>query len=208
MKANLKESNVKKGNRFFTILTFLSILFLYASAAYGHKVYIFAWTEGDMIYTESYFGGNKKVQDGTIKVFNSEGKELVSGKTNDNGEFSFKIPEIGDLRIVLESSMGHGAEYLFKKSEFSPDQTPATRVVSDTKTSKEPDAPLQVTHDQDRLRKEIEDALEIKLKPVIRELAKLREDKGPGVTEIVGGIGYILGIMGIVAYMKSRKKQG
>ena len=208
MKTDLKNSNAKKRSRFFHLLTLISVLFFYSSAAYGHKVYIFAWTEGDTIHTESYFGGNKKVQDGTIKVFNTEGKELVSGKTNENGEFSFEIPEIADLRIVLESSMGHGAEYLFKKSEFSSDQIPATEIASDAKTTEETESPLQVTADQDRLRKEIEAALDAKLKPVIRELAKLREDRGPGITEIIGGIGYILGIMGIVAYMKSKKKQG
>ena len=206
MKTDLKNTNGEKRYRLFYVLTFMSVLFFYSSAAYGHKVYIFAWTEGDMIHTESYFGGNKKVQDGTIKVFNTEGKELVSGKTNENGEYSFKIPEIADLRIVLESSMGHGAEYLFKKSEFSSDQVPATEITTDTKTTEETESPLQVSADHDLLRKEIEAALETKLKPVIKELAKLREDRGPGVTEIVGGIGYILGIMGIVAYMKSRRK--
>lgn len=194
-----------KITRFCNIFILIFILFFYASAAYAHKVYLFAWTEGDMIHTESYFGGDKKVRDGIIRVFNTEGKELVRGKTNENGEFSFKIPEIADLRIVLESSMGHGAEYLFKKSEFSPDQTATTEVVSDASVSKEPEAPLQVSTDKDELRKEIEETLDAKLKPVIREMAKLREDKGPGVTEIVGGIGYILGIMGIVAYMKSRR---
>ncbi len=206
MKTNAAKSIAQKGNSFFTALIFISVLFFYTSAAYGHKVYIFAWTEGDMIYTESYFGGNKKVQNGTIKVFDTEGKELLSGTTNENGEFSFKIPVIADLKIVLESSMGHGAEYLFKKSEFSSDQVPAAEVDSDINKSVEPESPIQVATDQSQLRKEIEAALDEKLKPLIREVAKLRENRGPGVTEIIGGIGYILGIMGIAAYMKSRKK--
>ena len=206
MKTDVKRSGRRKRYNIFTVLTFIWILFFYSSVAYGHKVYLFAWTEGDMIHTESYFSGSKKVQDGTIRVFNKEGKEILNGKTNENGEFSFKIPEIADLRIVLESSMGHGAEYLFKKSEFSSDQVASPVIESDANIKNEVEAPLQVTAGQDRLRKEIEAALDIKLKPVIRELAKLREDKGPGVTEIIGGIGYILGIMGIAAYMKSRKK--
>ena len=208
MKASEKRSMRQKSNCFFTVLTFIAVLFFYSSAAHAHKVYIFAWTEGDMIYTESYFGGNKKVQDGTITVFDSEGKELLNGRTNENGEFSFKIPKIDDLNIVLESSMGHGAEYLFKKSEFSSDQVPTAEVTSDTGTAEKTEVPLEVAAGQDSLRKEFEAALDVKLKPIIRELAKLREDKGPGVTEIIGGIGYILGIMGIVAYMKSKKRQG
>lgn len=208
MKASEKRSKRQKSNSFFTVLPFIVILLFHTSAAYAHKVYLFAWTEGDMIHTESYFGGNKKVQDGTIKVFDSEGKELLNGRTNEKGEFSFKVPQIADLKIVLESSMGHGAEYLFKRSEFSTDQVPAVEVTSDTNTVEEPEVPLQVTAGQNSLRKEFEATLDMKLKPIIRELAKLREDKGPGVTEIIGGIGYILGIMGIIAYMKSKNKKG
>lgn len=204
MKTDFKKNagvNVKK---FYAIFILFIILLLFSSSAQAHKVYLFAWTEGDMIHTESYFSGNKKIQDGTIKVFDSEGKELVSGKTNEIGEFSFKIPEIADLRIVLESSMGHGAEYLFKKSEFSSGQVPAPEIVIDT--IEETENPITVVAENDKLYKEIEVVLDEKLKPVIRELTKLREEKGPGVTEIVGGIGYILGIMGIIAYMKSRKE--
>jgi nickel transport protein len=79
-------------------------------------------------------------------------------------------------------------------------------VSSDTYAGKKPEVPLQVTTGQDQLRKEFEEILDARLKPVMKELAKLREDKGPGITEVIGGIGYILGIMGIIAYMKSRKK--
>lgn len=207
MKIEIKKSNREKSFKLIISLTFIYALLNYTPLAYAHKVYLFAWAEGDMIHTESYFSGNKMVQDGKITVFDSEGKELLNGRTNENGEFSFKIPEIADLRIVLESSMGHGAEYLFKKSEFSIDQAPAEEAYSDPDIVKEPEVPLHVTTGQDRLRKEIEAALDERLKPVMRELVRLREAKGPGVTEIIGGIGYILGIMGIVAYMKSREKK-
>ncbi|NLA74638.1 MAG: hypothetical protein GX846_04085, partial [Deltaproteobacteria bacterium] len=37
-----------------------------ASPVYGHRVYLFAWEEGGIIHTESYFSGSRKVQDGTI----------------------------------------------------------------------------------------------------------------------------------------------
>jgi len=43
------------------------------------------------------------------------------------------------------------------------------------------------------------------LEPVKRMLVDMNQ-AGPGMTEIIGGIGYILGLFGIVAYMKSRKK--
>jgi len=190
---------------FFKIFVLFCFLFFYASLSHAHKVYLFAWTEGDRIYTESYLSGNKKIKDGIIKVFDSEGKELLNGKTDENGEFSFKIPVNADLRIVLETLTGHGAEYLFKKSEFSTDHTHNEEAGSGIYIGKDTEAEHQLTAVQDMMRKEFELALDARLKPVMKELAKLREDKGPGITEVIGGIGYILGIMGIVAYMRSRK---
>ena len=204
MKTSEKRSKRNKRCRLFTAFTFIFVLFFYVSTAYAHKVYLFAWAEGGMIHTESYFPGNIKVKDGTIKVFDMQGKELVSGKTDENGDFSFKIPEIADLRIVMDASMGHGAEYLFKKSEFTSDQVPAAEVASDDNSGDKQENPVPVTIGQDHLRKELDAALDAKLKPVIKELALLREDKGPGVTEVVGGIGYIFGLMGVIAYMKSK----
>ena len=40
-----------------------------------------------------------------------------------------------------------------------------------------------------------------------REIALLRQDfEKPGLPEIIGGIGYILGLFGIAAYVASRRK--
>lgn len=200
-----RKSSLKCRNILSCMSALLFFLLYFVSPSYAHKVYLFAWAEGDTIYTESYFSGSKKVQDGIIKVFDSDGNELLTGKTNDKGEFSFRIPKTADLKIVLESSMGHGAEYLFKKSEFAPEDKAAAKIPADTALD-EPETYPKAGADQVLAGKEIEEALDAKLKPVIRELAKLREDKGPGVTEVIGGIGYIFGIMGIIAYMKSKKK--
>jgi len=207
MKTSEKRSKRNKKYRLFTALTFMFVLFFYVSTAYAHKVYLFAWVEGDMIHTESYFPGNIKVKNGTVKVFDMQGKELVSGKTDENGDFSFKIPKIADLRIVLDASMGHGAEYLFKKSEFVSDHVPAAEATADTDTDVKSESPARVTYGQDQLRKELDKALDAKLEPVVKELALLREDKGPTVTEVIGGIGYIFGLMGVMAYMKSKKNR-
>ena len=39
----------------------------------------------------------------------------------------------------------------------------------------------------------------------MRILVKLQEQsEKPGLTEIIGGIGYIIGIMGIIGYLKGR----
>lgn len=52
----------------------------------------------------------------------------------------------------------------------------------------------------------VEKVLDRKMKPLMRTMANL-EQKGPTVNEIVGGIGYIFGLMGVVLYFKSRQKK-
>lgn len=183
----------------------LALFFIITSPAHAHKVYIFAWVEGDMVYTESYFSSNKKVVNGLIKVFDSSDHLLLEGKTNDSGEFSFKIPARTDLRLVLEATMGHKAEYMLKADELpdiEEEPTPSDK-------NKEPQgllsSPSQV--DMGQIRVFVEEALDSRLKPISRALAKIEQERGPGLTEIIGGIGYIFGIMGLILYFRSRKNR-
>ncbi len=52
----------------------------------------------------------------------------------------------------------------------------------------------------------IESILDKKLKPITRMLADIRQT-GPSVEDIFAGIGYIFGLVGIAAYVHSRKKK-
>ena len=185
--------------------TCLCTLFLVPVSAHAHKVYLFAWAEGDRIFTESYFGGDKKVKDGLITVFDQSGKEILQGRTNENGEFPFLIPSKQEMRIVLESSMGHGAEYIFRSEEIY-DDVSGTEKVKENKEETKPQTLSGSSMDMENLKTILGDLLDSRLKPLSRRLADLEKERGPGITEIIGGIGYIFGIMGLVLYFKSSKK--
>jgi nickel transport protein len=88
--------------------------------AQAHRVNIFAWVEGDTVMVECKYPDGTKVQEGVIRVFDSAGKELLNGKTNSKGEFSFKAPKQDDLKIVLEAGMGHRAEWPLSKQDLAP----------------------------------------------------------------------------------------
>ena len=91
-----------------------------AVAASAHRVNVFAWVEGDKVFVECKYPDGTKVHAGVIRVFDSAGKELLNGKTNTTGEFSFKIPKRDDLKIVLEAGMGHRAEWPLSKQDLAP----------------------------------------------------------------------------------------
>jgi len=179
-----------------------SVLF-HSGSALAHKVYIFAWVEGDRVYTDSYFPDKKKVMGGLVSVFDPAGRKLLEGKTDEQGSFSFKIPQQSDLLIVLDATMGHRGEFTVKAEELpgsssgaapAPEKKEAVGAIQD-----------KTNTDLKTLERLIQDAVEAKLKPIERKLTRLEENQGPGFTEVVGGIGYIVGLMGIVLYFKNRR---
>jgi len=191
--------------RLLPVVSLVILLLCFSTPAFAHKVYLYAWVEGNTVYTESYFSGGVKVNNGLIQVFDPAGKKLLEGHTNAKGEFSFRIPEKTGLRIVINASMGHRGEYILKADELggsSASETGKEQVTAVTKT--EPPSSVQVNADE--IRKIVDESLDSRLRPIARSIAKLQEEKGPGFTEIIGGIGYIFGIMGLLLYFRGRKR--
>ena len=191
-------------NKLYLILifTFLTIIMMDVSV-FAHKVNVFAYVEGKKIYIESYFNDGKKCIDSKIEVFDNQGNKLLEGLTDKEGKFSLEVPsEDGDLKVVLTASMGHRAEYSISADELRG----AVGLIKE-----EPEEPVSIVSsetslvDLKEIQSIIEDTLDEKLKPIMREIKKSREDK-ISPAEIIGGIGYIIGIFGIIAYFLSRKR--
>ena len=64
---------------------------------------------------------------------------------------------------------------------------------------------VSVRADIHQLETVIDEALDRKLDPVIK-LIRDSHKQGPSVTEIIGGIGYIFGLVGVAVYFSNRKK--
>ena len=60
--------------------------------------------------------------------------------------------------------------------------------------------------DLDEIQRIVDESVGKKIRPVIRDLAMLNQPKEPGFTEIIGGIGYIFGIVGVGLYFLSKKE--
>jgi nickel transport protein len=191
-----------------TTLTVLALGIVVAlpmvSQVWAHKVNVFAWVEGDTVFVEGYFPGGKKSQDSLVEVFDPAGTKLLEGRTNEKGEFSFKIPERTDLMIVLSSSMGHKNDFIIPASDFGKvESLPSSPAQSSAERLKDSSAHPA---DLSQLEGMIDRALDRKLAPVIKLIRDTRKE-GPTISEIVGGIGYIFGLFGLVMYFKSRNKK-
>ena len=193
-------------------LLLVLMMFFTASTVYAHRVNIFAWVDGDMVRTQSKFSGGRTVNEGRVNVYDMNGNLLLKGTTDGNGEFSFKIPQKTALRIELQAGMGHQNEWIIHENEIGKLPEAESVTASDhpevSVDNYEHKAVEMTSTDLNReeLRQIIEDSVERQLKPVIKMLAD-QSDQTPGISEILGGIGYIIGLVGIAAFFKSRNKR-
>jgi len=197
--------------RVLTMAFALTLVFMaLAPLASAHKVNVFAWVEGNTVHVEGYFAGKKKAQDSLVEVFDSSGEKLLDGRTDQQGEFSFKIPKRTDLKIVLTASMGHKNDFLIPLSDLG-EVSPDTPVESSGHPVPEPSEQKinsgQATSAVDFAQMEsvIDKALDRKLISLSKLISETRPE-GPTFSEVIGGIGYIFGLMGVALYFMSKKK--
>ena len=233
----------------------LSLSGLFPGDVSAHRVNLFAWVEGNTVFVECKWPDGKRVTEGTIRVLDAAGAELLTGKTDEQGNFSFKIPKQEDLKIVLEAGMGHRAEWTVRKEDLaaaakteskapttSPGQPPKSEPPPSTpkeaapsaqpqvkptvagKTVTKAPAPLSQQAPKPEpvsavpggaasgsqplaadIEQTLERALDKKLSPMLRMLAESR-DQGPKLSDVLGGIGYIIGLVGLAAYFKGKSK--
>lgn len=212
--------------KYFSSFTLILLFVFSADVASAHRVVIFAWVEGNTVFTQSQFSDGRKVSNGDVHVFDNKNNLLLKGKTDPNGDFSFKIPQMTTLNIVLDAGMGHQGKWKLSEKEIKSsmgmgDEKPMSKQdgtrtdmaeTSQNKPSaslttgennKKPDSVILLN--EKKLKQMIETALDKKIHPISQMLAQMQY-KGPSVNDIFGGIGYILGLMGVAAYFLSRKK--
>ncbi|MCP3876459.1 MAG: hypothetical protein GY699_25375 [Desulfobacteraceae bacterium] len=106
-----------------SLLLALIFVSIQASFAFAHKVIIFAWVEEGMIHSQSSFGSKRKARSCAIIVSDEKNNIIHEGKTNDQGEYSFKIPENieSDLVLTLDAGTGHKGQWKISKKEMASD---------------------------------------------------------------------------------------
>lgn len=185
------------------------LLFAADQRALAHKVNIFAYAQGDSIYTESYFNDGRKCVNSTVTTYDASGGQLAEGTTDAEGLFAFRRPELpaprrGDLKIVLVASMGHRAEYSLPATEIwgkevTPDgqETTASLPVADPGSTP---VAVESTPNLDQL-------LARRLSPLTEAIRQLeKQQERASFRDIIGGIGYIVGLLGLYYYLRGRSR--
>ena len=133
---------------------------------------------------EGHFFDGRPCRGCAISVLDAdEGEEvLVKGKTDEQGVFIFKYPiDTRPLIIRMDAGEGHLAVFTL---EIKPER------------GQEGEVDVQV-----------EAQAEARLASLRAEIRRLSlEANSPGLTEILGGLGYIAGLAGLWLYVLSRRR--
>ncbi len=178
--------------------------------ALAHQLRVFAMAEGATITGYAYFSGGVKVKGAKITIFAPDGSQLGKVKTGEAGAFHFPATVRVDHRLIADAGAGHVAEFTVTAEEL-PDTLPGKTleplfkealVVNAVTTAQAPPLPMTKTAAVS-LQRMIERSVARQIRPLREQLdayeAKVRWH------DVLGGIGYILGIAGVACYWLGRR---
>lgn len=213
----------------------LLLLALLAPAdALAHRVNIFAWPDGDKILVECGFNRSSPVRGGVVTVYDAtDGAELLRGRTDAQGHFAFAVPDAvrrgHGLRIEVNAGEGHVNAWTMEASEIAgaeaqsagpgeasgeahaPAAAPAAASPASAGGTAGAAQALPAAAGQPvtaaEARAIVTEALNTGLAPLRRELAALSAP-GPTLRDIIGGLGWLMGLAGIACYVLARRREG
>jgi nickel transport protein len=189
------------------------LILLRGTPAFAHKVNVFATVEGRTIRGEVYFRGGAAAQNAKVEVLDPAGEKLAEATTDQQGKFSLEARYRCNYRLVADAGEGHAGEYTVEAGEL-PDDLPA-RGSSATSTAGEspppvvsphPTAPAAPAADDARLKEMLETAVAKQIGLLRRDLDRYQAEIR--LRDILGGIGYIVGITGLLFYFLGIRRKG
>ncbi|MCB2183035.1 MAG: hypothetical protein KQH63_13455 [Desulfobulbaceae bacterium] len=202
-----------------TGVVFLSGI-IFPLSALAHKVKIFAAVEGKSIDGYAYYTSSSRPKNVKIILAGPGGKVIDELISNEQGEFDTEARYRVDTLVKLDSADGHSAEWLITKEEFPadlPEYPGAGETLKDVNTGQEPSTSLAEAATGNAVSlaadtKELAALIRSELVPLQKQLAQLRaelaeQEEKKKLQDILGGIGYLIGLAGIASYIAARRRK-
>ncbi len=186
----------------------------FARTALAHKIHVFATVEGEEVRGEVYAPGGAAIVGATVTATDPAGRRLGQTTTDAEGRFQFTPRVRCDWRLVADAGEGHIAEYTVPGEEFPqslPGGTPGRQPAAALPPSPPATAPRENARppDEGALPAEIVERIggvERQLTALRKELDQQRNQLRFG--DVVGGVGYILGMGGVAFYFLGLRRTG
>lgn len=168
--------------------------------AEAHLLKVFAWADGDAIVGNAYFSGGIPAKGANIRLQNKAGKNVVNGHPNEKGDFRLQIPEGQQIvKVIADTQDGHLAHWDLNAVEESSETTTDSSATATSTGSQ------GASVDSKQIKQLVSQAVAEQIGPLRMQLDKNATKFR--LADILGGIGYIFGLMGICMWLKSRKQE-
>ena len=205
------------GRVFASILAGLLVIACVARTE-AHEVDVFASVDGRSISGRAKMMGGSPIKSARVTAFDPAGDILAETVTDDSGEFTFPLEFRCGHRIEVDAGEGHLGRHTVEVAELPTDLPPrgpqseratptsahdkaeSGHSSADAHSHSHPDSSHNQESQEDRL-----DAIDRQLQALRRDIdqfqARLR------IQDIVGAVGYILGLMGLAYYLGVKRKE-
>ncbi|MDI3532905.1 MAG: cobalt/nickel transport system permease protein [Synergistaceae bacterium] len=183
------------------LIAFFVLTLLVASPASAHRINVFAFREGERVTGEVYFSDGTPAKGCPVRLLSADDEVLQECRTDDRGGFSLPLEEKREaVKVVVEDGVGHRTETTLRFSSGEKAITASEPKTAGTAQSSLPAGELEAL---------MREAVRREVSPLREEVMRLNEKMScPGFTEIAGGVGYIVGLVGVILWAGSRKKNG
>lgn len=164
----------------------------------AHKVIAGVYATGSTLEGEIGYSDGSVATSQAVQVLNAGGEVIAELTTDADGFFTYEPATTGPLTFFANLGSGHVAN-IFVSADEMPQSMRATEPVSaDAVPADVPEAVLPVTESLIR-------AVRAEIRPLRSELTALKERQT--FQSIVGGIGYIIGLFGLAAFIMARRER-
>lgn len=201
-----------------SILFAVSAVILCSSPfANAHRLNVFAYSQAHELCVETSFQGGKPARGADVRVITAEGSVFLTAKTEQDGKVCMALPdgfEPAPLTVIVNAGEGHQNQWKLDKEDFSIPEASKTAVstvklalANKEASPKEVSPKIYSQQELDAALKAAKEQTETQvIAPLRRQLAAAQQ---PKITwrDIVGGLGWCIGLGGLFAWISTRRRK-
>ena len=181
----------------FAVLAWASLLPI---PAWAHALHMFVSADGNVISGDVYYSDGKPARNATV-IITAPGGETHEVTTGDNGLFAFTAAGVGPYAVVADSHDGHRVEQTVEVGE-GPQESGTVATHDPPHAAEVPIATEPVAGAQSDAA--VRAAVREEIRPLREELDRFQNTAR--MRDIIAGIGYIVGVFGLLAWIQARRR--
>lgn len=179
---------------------------LFSGPLQAHVLRVFAAADGKRIDGSVYYADGSKAESAKVFVRTPDGRVLAELRTDVDGGFVFPASEQVDHLIVAETPEGHKGSWTVSAGELAGEMpTPVgIAVPSASGAAQEGGMTGAANPPRSSLETLVEEAVARQIRPLREQI--LAHEERVRLRDILGGIGYFVGVVGVVLWWRARRE--